>query len=204
MSPVQITSQPLRWRHLKINRLQPFVFSSYFRFARLPFCIHHIWFPEQQYVGLQQHWPWTCVLFFDLFVVSGTISVSRPLPAAFQPYSARDLISSAGLITQQMGTECSVTKTKTNPQLDYGSACVCVCVCVHVSSQTLIWFLNRFPSVVIPGRLSFLSLGLSTLGPCDPCIQPVLISHLNTLLIVLTWSWAACGGRMCERLCEAS
>lgn len=34
---------------------------------------------------------------------------------------------------------------------------------------------------------------LSALGPCDPCIPPVLISHLNTLLIVLTWNWAACG-----------
>ena len=48
-------------------------------------------------------------------------------------YSVRDLISSADLISQQMGTECSVIKTKTNPQLDYGSACACVCV--HVPGQ---------------------------------------------------------------------
>lgn len=118
------------------------------------------------------------------------------------PYRVRDLISCAGLITQQMGTECSVTKTKTNPQLDYGSTCACVCV--HVSCWTEpLWFLNRFLGVLVQSSAALhlptpppvaISVRLSTLGPRDPCIPPVLISHLNTILIVLTWTWTAYGG----------
>lgn len=47
-----------------------------------------------------------------------------------------DLISSTALITQQMGTERSVTKTKTSPRLDYGSCGVRVCV---QSDWALFW-----------------------------------------------------------------
>lgn len=64
----------------------------------------------------------------DVCQLDQCVSSFAPLP-----YSERDLISSVGLITQQMGTECSVTKTKTNPELDY--ECVVLCVCLCESSQ---------------------------------------------------------------------
>ena len=67
---------------------------------------------------------------YEAEIVSRVSYISMCVVLRLLPYSVRDLISSAGLITQQMGTECSVTKTKTNPQLDYASACVYVCVCV--------------------------------------------------------------------------
>ncbi len=92
-------------------------------------------------------------------------------------YSVRDLISGAGLITQQMGTECSVTKTKTNPQLDYGSVCVCVrphmcvhvCLCpVRLSSSDLI--VKQIPKCVVI-RVQQSSSFLPPLPICLLCLS---------------------------------
>lgn len=108
-----------------------------------------------------------------------------------------DLISRTALITQQMGTERSVTKTKTSPRLDYGSCGVRV-----PSSQTErssdCQSKNRlFPTDVCasPPLLPFhpAPVCLSAPSARDPCIPPVFISHWNTILIMLICDWATCG-----------
>lgn len=56
-----------------------------------------------------------------------------------------DLISSTALITRQMGTERSVTQTKTNPRLDYGSCGVRV----RVRSERALFWLSVQKQIVL-------------------------------------------------------
>lgn len=125
-----------RERH-KTNRLQYIFFCSSFHFDSLKASLN----------------PSKLISFGVVRGSTGTISPRvilfgppcvSSIAACRPPLQLRALISSAGLITQQMGTECSVTKTKTNALLDYGSACVCVWVPSDRAAQ--IRLVNRFLS----------------------------------------------------------
>lgn len=97
------------------------------------------------------------------------------------PYSVSHLISSAGLITQQMGTECSVTKTE-KKQTHGWIMLQHVHVCVRVHSDSTL------------EQHQFLSLSCVCPALCayDLCITPVLIRHLdkfNSVNVELSNTW---------------
>lgn len=104
---------------------------------------------------------------------------ARPASAAPPPPllpELSDLISRAALITQQMGTERSVTKTKTNPRLDYGSCGV------RVRVRTLLTVSPETDCSPLVGararrRFRFTPVCPSALCARDPCVPHVFISH---------------------------
>lgn len=127
--------ETFNWNTLQsIHRLQCNCFCSVSWFhssVRKPFSASHNWFTSISVcvsAGEADPEPWTPRYVFSVQVKGSLVSFKCRLecacsasvrwPAAVLSCRARDLISGAGLITHQMVTECSVTKTKTNPWLD--------------------------------------------------------------------------------------
>lgn len=100
--------------------------------------------PSAYYVWLENRGTsiWTSAFFFywqaslGVKTESGAVRLGRHLPSHRRSLAEwSDLISRTALITQQMGTERSVTETKTNPRVDYGPCGVRV----RVQSGWLFW-----------------------------------------------------------------
>lgn len=116
------SSLALTREHHKMNRLQYIFFCSSFQFDSLKASLN----PSKLIsFGVVRGSTGTISLRVILFGEKLGPPCVSSIAACRPPLQLRALISSAGLITQQMGTGCSVTKTKTNVLLDYGSACVC-------------------------------------------------------------------------------